>query len=78
MTNKICECCNQIIIETKSFDEAHKDSVVIWDNEAKDIAEEWLYAPENAPELCAWESLKLYKFLAADVKTQIKRFYEVN
>lgn len=74
----ICECCGQVVTTTKSFDEAHAESVVVWDTEAHDIAEEWLYNSGSEPALNTWESLKVYKFLAEDIKSQIKRFYSVH
>lgn len=75
---EICKCCNQEVVAVRSFDEVHAESLVVWDNEAKDIAEEFLYDADLSPELNSWESLKVYKFLAEDIKSQIKRFYEVH
>jgi len=78
MSNKVCECCGQeIVMDIKTFDEAHAESVVVWDTEAKDIAEEWLYHVDSSPQLNSWESLKVYKLLDENVKNQIKRFYSV-
>jgi hypothetical protein len=74
----ICKCCNQEVIVTRSFDDAHAESLVVWDNDAKDIAEEYLYECGNEPELNSWESLKVYKFLDENIKSQIKRFYEMH
>jgi len=74
----ICKCCGQEVTTAKSFDEAHAESLVVWDTEAHDIAEEWLYTIGDEPELNSWESLKIYRLLAEDVKTQIKRFYKVH
>jgi hypothetical protein len=74
----VCKCCGQEVTTPKSFDEAHAESLVVWDNEAHDIAEEWLYALDAGPELNSWESLKIYRLLAEDVKTQIKRFYKIH
>jgi hypothetical protein len=74
----ICKCCYQQVIEIRSFDEVYAEALVIWDKEANDIAEEYLYEVDNKPALNSWESFKVYKLLAENIKSQIKRFYEVH
>lgn len=78
MSSKICKCCHQPIEVIKTFDEAYAEHTVIWDKEANDIAEEYLYDPKEKPALNSWETFKVYKFLAEDIKSQIKSFYEIN
>jgi hypothetical protein len=66
------------VVEIRSFDEVYAEALVIWDKEANDIAEEYLYEVDNKPALNSWESFKVYKLLAENIKSQIKRFYEVH
>jgi hypothetical protein len=79
MIENVCKCCGQdIATDIKSFDEANAESLVIWDNEAHDIAEEWLYVPGTEPQLNTWEALKIYRLLDENIQNQIKRFYRVH
>jgi len=76
--NNICPCCKQEIIIIKDFDTNHDNSIVVWDNDAGDIAEEELYTIGYGPLLNPWESFKVYGLLPQEIKTRIKRYYGIH